>query len=201
MRKTYFDSITSMNEVAESRKQDKELTVTSMSVHCNCNKYCAGYKIFDSEWFDVLEELIFCPDCFHTFTPTKFYLKYPNWKEPILYGFHGVDYDNLNGYLEQINWSKIDNNIVEIVVPHAIRHIYTIIMFEENQLDIIKADNLKGVLISKLNVNDIVDELLNFCCFLPNVEKYLPYIDSQAEMVKLICENYVFGLIKKLGEK
>jgi len=74
MRKTYFDSITSMNEVAESRKQDKELTVTSMSVHCNCNKYCAGYKIFDSEWFDVLEELIFCPDCYNKYN-TKSTLK------------------------------------------------------------------------------------------------------------------------------
>jgi hypothetical protein len=130
--------------------------------------------------------------------------KYWNWEETgLLDGLDTLTYDTVKSYLKQINFDKIcDDSITYMCIAPAVRKVILSIIDNDDQFAIFHnqiKDVEKGKILSLVNIDNIINELDDFCkVFLPISQKYLSNIDSEAEMIVLFCNNYVFGLINQV---
>jgi hypothetical protein len=121
----------------------------------------------------------------------------------LLYGLNGINYDTIKSYMEGINYDRIKRDETIQCIAPSIRHILCKILETENQFNIFKREpNTQIEVMSMVNVNDIIDGLDSlYSELLPISERYLPNIDNQAELTVLFCNNYVYTLMKRVGEK
>ena len=124
-----------------------------------------------------------------------------NWEATgLLHGLYAMDdYDAVKGLLEQIDFSELKTEGTHQFISPAIRRIYTQIQF--NETDIIyplkRNRALTETVLSKINVSDITKDLDIYVSeFFPVSPKYLPNLDMESELLKLFCQNYIYGLIK-----
>lgn len=123
-------------------------------------------------------------------------------KSGLLYGFNGINYDIIKSYMESVDYDKIKmDETVQCVAP-AIRRILTMILETENQKYIFKKEpNTQIEVMGMFDANEIAEGLDKlYSELLPVFGKYLPNIDSQAELTLLFCDNYVYKLIEKAKE-
>jgi len=122
-----------------------------------------------------------------------------------LEGLTGNTREIVEKYLDLINDIKENNNddkLLTLTAP-VVRYIVQSILEKEYQPHIIK-DNFRGITAEKViklfDVNELMELLKEYCInFLPIGEKYLSDLDSEAELIKLFCENYIFKLISKIN--
>ena len=129
-----------------------------------------------------------------------------NWDvSGILAGLSGADLFIVKTHLLQINSSYFEGGDVSFGVKIGVlirRVVRTIISEEKNFCGLGKN---KDRAIRVLVMVD-VDELSKFVVetnreFLPIFEKAFPNIDAEAEMYRIMSEDYVFGLVKRAKDE
>jgi hypothetical protein len=117
----------------------------------------------------------------------------------LLRGLDGINYDTIKSYMKSVDYNRMKRDETIQCIAPSIRRILCKILETENQFNIFQREpNIQIEVMSMFNVNDIIDGLDTiYSELLPITEKYLPNIDSQAELTMLFCDNYVHTLIKK----
>lgn len=138
-----------------------------------------------------------------------------NWDDTgMLDGLTPEQYKVIKDYLTQINLNDLeDNEIAEQLICPVIRHIVINIMDhgrEHSDISIIHDYITKPFykeynvtverLLAEIDLNDLSRRLLIYCReFIPLGEKYLFYLDGQAELTVLFCRNYLMRLLNKVA--
>lgn len=119
----------------------------------------------------------------------------------ILYGLDIETANLIQKYTKQINSSLITNERTEHTIIPIIRYIIThIVIPEEQGFFLHNNKNLVNTFLEEISVDDIVIKLNKMNDeFLPISKSYLKNIDIEAELSVLFCNDYIQGLINKLG--
>jgi hypothetical protein len=121
-------------------------------------------------------------------------------KSEFLYGLSGDNYEVIRTHMQCVDWDKPKtNNTLQCILP-VIRRTLSLILPGEQQLRVFKTN--PEVLIKalkRLSVDEIIIkmDIVNIA-LLPVVNRYLPMIDSQAEVLGLLATDYVYSLVKEI---
>ena len=98
-------------------------------------------------------------------------------------------------FFNEIKYDGDDKVIIQCLGPVIFRIVRQIMSKESRQF--VKR-NL-NLMILMIDVEKITKDLIDYCDnFLPIADKYLKYVDVQAEMISIFATNYVYGLIERL---
>ena len=100
----------------------------------------------------------------------------------------------MRSFLEQINYEGDDKDVEQCIYPVVFRIVNGIILHQRAYV----VEN-KETLLKLVNVKNITSQLINTMQnLIPHLEIYLPHLDTQAEAVKLFCDNYIIKLLNKV---
>lgn len=120
----------------------------------------------------------------------------------MLYGLNLVDKVLITKRLNEINdlikSKNFDYDSCQFFPP-AVRRVINHISGEDPYLYFFKNKDKVSEALKRVSVKDLCEQI-DSCYFLllPIMKKHLEFIDIEAEMLCLICSNYVFGIIKQL---
>jgi len=103
---------------------------------------------------------------------------------------------------ELIDDKRVNEEIKTLIFP-VIRRIYNLVVCDKNRFYVYKEDeNLNDKIFKLINVEDIFNKLYITQIGLFNkVLEYYEFIDVQAEMTSLFCDNYSGYIINKYYRK
>lgn len=115
----------------------------------------------------------------------EFILEYFNSEERII----------ISKYLNEIKYDGKNEEVIQCLTPVVVRIVKSILEKKYTRY----LDDKECYLIKMVDVDKITIKLIDYCeNFLPIAYPHLTNIDSQAELISLFCDNYIFGLIAKL---
>jgi hypothetical protein len=133
-----------------------------------------------------------------------------NWEQTgTLEGLMGNTREIVIKHFKEIDFESIpetEDSIVSTLICPVIRRIISEIVTDNLKIQngIIK-DCVRGIteddILPLVDVKEITELLIEYVhVFIPYAEKYLPNLDTQAEMSLLFCSNYVMKLIGRTGK-
>lgn len=123
-----------------------------------------------------------------------------NWDETgLLKGLGGPSLFIIKKFLQEIDLDSMTGYVSNFFIGACVRRTVYSIISKDNRHSAIKSDEMSSIILGLVNISELEAKVIKSCReVLPILEANFKNTDCQAELICIICNNYVNSLINEV---